>query len=355
MLETIRQFAAECLEVTGDAERTARRHAQWHVVLAERLETLVRYGDADSTARLTAEIDNMRSALEWLAREQEVGQAMLLIDGLWYFWITRGLVAEGLRWADWAVAQASRAPHWERVLGLLDASELYRFFGNRKKALRIKRELLPQLREMSPERLFPATLADLADMLAEAGEFEEARQLGNEAVAWQRSLGVPSGVGHALSNLGMVEFRAGEFDRARELNEEAAGLFEDPFVPTKLAVAALLAGEAARRAGDPEGARLHLRQALQLCRELDQRGAFPELLQEVAAASPPDSDAARLLGASESLQADMGVPRWEPEDYERTATTLRAELGDSLYEEARDEGASLPADEALSLAARCLD
>jgi len=174
-------------------------------------------------------------------------------------------------------------------------------------------------------------------------------------VTWQRSLGVPSGVGHALSNLGTVEFLAGDFERARELHEEAIALFEDPRVPTKLAVAEMMAGESARRSGDLPGARPHLLRALELCRELDQRGAFPELLHEIAAASPRHRDAARLLGASEGLLAEMGVSRWEPDDYERTVTTLRSELGDGPFEEAWQEGGSLRADEALSLAARCLD
>ena len=56
-------------------------------------------------------------------------------------------------------------------------SELFRFFGHQAEGLRIKRELLPRLREVSPTRHFPATLTDIADMLAEVGEFDEARQL----------------------------------------------------------------------------------------------------------------------------------------------------------------------------------
>ena len=159
-----------------------------------------------------------------------------------------------------------------RALGLLTASELFRSFGDPAEGLRLKLELLPRLRELSPERHFPATLADAADMLAEAGDFEEARRLGGEALAARRRLGEPSGINHALSNLAAVEFRAGDFVQARRLSEEALALVEEPYVPTNALYSALLAGESASRTGDRRAARHLLLRALGLCRELGQRG-----------------------------------------------------------------------------------
>jgi len=356
MLETIREFAAERLTQLSQSESLAGRHASWFCELALRLEKPVRYGDPVATARVTAELDNMRAGLEWLAQHGEIGQAVRIIDALWYFWITRGSVTEGLRWAHWAVAEAPKASPDECALALIDASELFRFFGDRDQALRIKRGLLPELRELSPDRHFPATLSDTADMLAEAGEFDEARRLGGDAVAWRRRLGAPTGIGHALANLGMVEFRAGDFARARALNEEALTFFEEPYVPTMIAGAALLAGESARREGDGARARHHLLRALRLSQELGQRGTFPELLQEIAAAgSGGPSDAVRLLGASERLLTEMGVPRWDPSDSGRTIATLRTELGDDAFTHAWAEGLELTEDEALALAAKYLD
>ena len=356
MLETIREFAAERLHDANEEESLTRRHAVWYANFAERLEKPFRFGDPDATARVTAELDNMRRGLEWLARCGEVALAIRIIDGLWYFWITRGAVAEGLRWARWAAAEAPKAPPNERALGLLDASELFRFFGETDEALRIKRGLLPQLRKLSPDRNFPATLSDTAVMLAETGEFDEARRLGREAVAWRRRLGVPTGIGHALSHLGTIEFRAANFAGALALSEEALTLFEEPHVPAMLAGAALAAGEAARRNGDLPRASVHLSRALRLSKELGQRGVFPEVLQEIAGASTcRAADAVRLLGASERLQLELGVPRWDPADHEQTAATLRAELGDAAFETACVAGRALSEEEALSLAARCLD
>jgi tetratricopeptide (TPR) repeat protein len=253
------------------------------------------------------------------------------------------------------VVEAPKAPPNERALGLLDASELFRFFGQTADGLRLKLELLPQLRELSPERLYPATLADAAEMLAEAGDFERARRLGREAVAWRRRLGKPSGINHALSNLAMVEFRAGNFVQARRLSEEALELVEEPFVPTNALYSALLAGESARRAGDRPSARRLLLRAVGLCQELGQRGVLPELLQEVAAAGAGGIDSVRILSASQRLVTELGLPRWDIADYERTVSALRGELGDAAFEEAWADGAGLQEDRALLLAAGCLD
>jgi tetratricopeptide (TPR) repeat protein len=278
-----------------------------------------------------------------------------MLDGLWFFWIAEGHAAEGLRWARWAVDEAPNAPPEQRDLGLLDASELFRFFGQPAEGLRIKRELLPRLREASPSRHFPATLSDTADMLAEAGEFEEARELARKAVALRRDLGIPSGINHALMGLAMVEFRAGQFARAQELSEEALALVEKPSVPTNALYTALLAGESARRCGDRSSARRYLLQALRLSIELGHRSTFAELLQEIAAASMARADSVRLLSASEGLLREVGLPRWDPRDYKRTIAELRATLGNAVFEEAWTDGAALSENEVLSLAAACLD
>ena len=355
MLETIREFAAELLDALEEREEVARRHAEWHAELVERLELPMRHGDADATMRLTAEIDNLRGALEWLAGRGDVEGGFRILDGLWYFWIAQGLATEALRWARWAVAEAPKTPPDARALGLVTASELFRSFGDPAEGLRLKLELLPQLRELSPERHFPATLADAADMLAEAGDFDEARRLGGEALAARRRLGEPSGINHALSNLAAVEFRAGDFVQARRLSEEALALVEEPYVPTNALYSALLAGESARRAGDRRAARHLLLRALGLCRELGQRGVMPELLQEVAAVSAARADSARILAASDRVFRELRLPRWDPAGFEHTVVALRRDLGDAAFDRAWGEGAALPEEEAVALAARCLD
>src|SRR5262249_23098310 len=102
-------------------------------------------------------------------------------------------------------------------------------------------------------------------------------------------------------------------------------------------------------------ARRLLLRALGLCRELDQRGVLPELLQEAAAVGAVSADSVRVLSAAQQLAGKLGVPRWDIPDYEHTVATLRAKLGETAFEQSWSEGAALDGDGALSLAAGCLD
>ena len=82
-----------------------------------------------------------------------------------------------------------------------------------------------------PENRVASTLADMAEMYAVEGDFDEARRLSDDAIELRRRLGTPWGIAHALGNRGMVEFWAGDFPRARELYEEAITFVEEPRVP----------------------------------------------------------------------------------------------------------------------------
>ena len=90
LLETIREFAAERLEASGEAEELRRRHAEYALVVADSLGLSVdessrwveeRHGSA------AVEQDNMRAALDWaLEADPELG--LELAVALEQFWIT---------------------------------------------------------------------------------------------------------------------------------------------------------------------------------------------------------------------------------------------------------------------------
>src|SRR5262249_50292531 len=68
ILATIREFALERLEASGEGERVREGHAQWAARLAETLAAEL-YGHQQITAlaRLEQEHENIRAALDWLS------------------------------------------------------------------------------------------------------------------------------------------------------------------------------------------------------------------------------------------------------------------------------------------------
>ncbi|HUK93948.1 MAG TPA: adenylate/guanylate cyclase domain-containing protein [Gaiellaceae bacterium] len=115
MLETIREYALELLEASGEARR---RHACWYAEEAERLDLESRTGDQPALfARLDDDNANLRAAIRF-ARETGDGELMLrLVTALWSFWSTRGYVAEGRRALEDAFELSDRRPA-RALLGL---------------------------------------------------------------------------------------------------------------------------------------------------------------------------------------------------------------------------------------------
>jgi len=118
MLETIREYAVEMLEASGEAEEARRLHADYYADEAERLDVESRTGDRPSClARLDDDYANLSAALD-LARDTRDGELMLrFVTALWGFWSTRGYVAEGRRALEDAFELADRRPP-RAVLGL---------------------------------------------------------------------------------------------------------------------------------------------------------------------------------------------------------------------------------------------
>ena len=118
MLETIREFALEMLEASGEAQEARRLHALWYADEAERLDVGSRTGDRGRClGRLDDDYANFSAAINF-ARETRDGELMLrLVTALWGFWSTRGYVAEGRGALEDAFELADRRPP-RALLGL---------------------------------------------------------------------------------------------------------------------------------------------------------------------------------------------------------------------------------------------
>jgi predicted ATPase len=92
MLETVRQYAYEQLEMGGELEGASRAHAQYFLDLAERAEPELT-GRRQNVwyQRLEREHDNLRAALRWLLDRGHKEEALRLSSALGPFWWIRGV------------------------------------------------------------------------------------------------------------------------------------------------------------------------------------------------------------------------------------------------------------------------
>jgi predicted ATPase/class 3 adenylate cyclase len=102
LLETIRQYAQEQLEASGDASTIRRRHADYCVQLAEAAGPRLRSRDQlEWAGRMARETDNFRATLGWAVETASPDHALRVVAALAVYGVRIGYSA--LDWAESAV------------------------------------------------------------------------------------------------------------------------------------------------------------------------------------------------------------------------------------------------------------
>jgi predicted ATPase/class 3 adenylate cyclase len=230
MLETIREFALEQLEASGEAEVLQERHADWFARLAECLDTESRSGDQPAAiARLVDDYSNLRAAMA-MARARRDGELLLrLATALWPFWSTRGHVGEGQRALEDALELSRRRP----ARALLGLSSLRVLSVSSAGLVEEVHETLRAAEELGD----PLTLAQAWNLLGQV-EGTLLGSLGKAEEAWQQALEYAEraslraeradSIGWLMmsANFGPLPVEQG-IARCRRFHDEAA---DDPFI-----------------------------------------------------------------------------------------------------------------------------
>ena len=96
MLQTIREFGAERLQESGEAEVIRDRHAEAFAALAEEVEGRLLGSERKAQLdRLARDHDNLRAALDWCISGHRTELALRLASAMWRFWQMRGHLHEG--------------------------------------------------------------------------------------------------------------------------------------------------------------------------------------------------------------------------------------------------------------------
>src|SRR6202012_4142134 len=108
LLETMRQYAAEKLGESGEADAIRSRHRDHYTALAALLE-----GPSDSSYgqrvdQTEAEIDNLRAAFGWSRENGDAELALTLASSLSPLWQPRP--AEGIAWFNAVLDDGGNRP-----------------------------------------------------------------------------------------------------------------------------------------------------------------------------------------------------------------------------------------------------
>src|SRR5918994_898267 len=206
MLETIREYAQERLQESGEGEAVRRAHSQYFLALAEEAEPRL-WGPEDATwlDRLEEEHDNIRAALSWSIKHDEVELALKLGGALRWFWNMAGYYSEGRSWLEAALGKEEQASAEARIKAVEGVGWLAVDQGDLDRAKAAAEEGL----ELSTKAgIRSEGAADFKNILGELarlrGDHERATRLGQDSLALHKEAGDKRGVAWALSNLANV-------------------------------------------------------------------------------------------------------------------------------------------------------
>ena len=328
MLEPVRQYALERLELSDEAEEARQRHAEYYLELAQQAEPEL-WGPRQVALlnRLEEEHDNLLAVLRWARETGDVEIGLRLAGSLGWFWWTRGYLEEGRRWAEEFLEENDASDH--PVGGLVRAKALHGMAqlafgkGDLARAVELFEESLTLHRESDDEGGVAIVIVQLGQIARTRGEHDGAVALSDEGLALSRKLGDRMGaaialntlgcverqrgntetamarheeslalfgelghdraVAYTLTNLGLATLERGEFERALALHEESLALYERLGDKTGMALVLVNLGDAALEQGNHERAVELYYDALAIYRELGNERGVTRVLERLAA------------------------------------------------------------------------
>jgi predicted ATPase len=325
LLDTVREFALERLEASGQAGQVRARHAEFFRRFALRLEATARERmDRSTLDRYVADSGNLAAAMRELL-DRGGGEAVELGTSLWRFWWIYGLFRPGIDWMEEVLARGSSISESERahaslVLGMLTFGR-----GSHEQALPALRTAVDLHRKLGDTR--SAALAAIPlGLLVGADDPASGEAMLAGAVADFRALSDAWGLTFALLSLGGALLFRGAAAEAVPLLEESVTLARSAGSAVFLGNALVNLGRAFESQDHRGAADRVLREALQHAANLGSHETTARALDGLAAIAVADGNpqrAAQLLGAAEGIRRSAAAAIF-PTDRASTIRTRAA-------------------------------
>jgi predicted ATPase/DNA-binding CsgD family transcriptional regulator len=313
LLDTIKEYAADRLNSSGEGPVIRLRHREYLLRMVESIvsRAFVR-GDPPWPERASlyrkawAERANFRAALSLCLERGDAEEGLRLCSALRGPWLAYGDLAEGAGWLDRFLELRGEAAPAVRVRALTLRADLA--FEQQDFLLAAKRARdTVELCRVSGTPGAAGALRILALVSFRAGGYEEALASSEAAIRAARADGDHWEEGLALAVRATVIARLGRLDEAQQAFEEALEVLRDN---NGWGVAQTLygLGRLAGARGDHAAAVRHFRDALQIYREIDARPEIARCLAGIGGVALSRGDLALASSSlTESLQLSLAT------------------------------------------------
>lgn len=402
MLETVREYAVERLEQSGEADKVKGWFVEYYLALGQAARPqLISAGQNTWLVRLEKEQNNIRAALRWAIDSGKIEIAARIAVAMLAYWYVRGNITEGRAWLEEIAGreEMQALPVIVRAEVTSGAGTLASAQADLDRAIRLLDTSLALSREAGDKSLTLDTLRNLGTAQILRGDYARAERLLGEVVSLSKEIGEPRRVAIALHNLAWIAFFTGDYERSESLEAEAVRIFqevgdkwhaglalalrglalcrsgqteqaesvaEQVFAALQgqegnngaLALAITCTAETARQRGESDLAERRYRQSL---REQGNSGSFaPKVLNLIGlgslAAMSGEAERATVLfgaldGLAERLKATVVAPSARPE-YEQGVARAKDMLKQAQWASAWSKGRGMSLDEVVAYALR---
>ena len=353
LLDTVRQFAAEKLEQSGEQDDLRDKHAHWFLSLAEEAEPRIfaGAGDAATMARLDEQIGNIRAVFDW-ARDPEL--ELRLAYALHWYWFARGHFHEARRRIEAALERAADVDPVIRARAIVAAGHAAVWQG-------AARELRPRIDEAAAvlrpsgnrDAASALMLLGIAHAVAE-GDHDAAREMFDIAEQVARTNGRDAALALTLYWSGLAAQLRGDNAGARAKFEEALAIGESTRNRPAIAHPLTVLGHLALRERKLDEALQCFRRALDIHSESDDRWGLTQVVEGIGLALLETRDAetgTRLLAAAAAAWLHMGARPGRHEEFEREKDErIREALGNDRLRVVLASGAAMSYAQMVALA-----
>ena len=348
MLETVRQYALEKLDVSGEGDSVRERHLDFHLALVEQAAAgLSGPLQAQWLERLDRARENILAAHAWSLRAPDACErSYRLVYAIRHYWFLRGLLELGHRVTVDTIANGSAAgADIPRSRALWVGGQLAAWMARYREARAYLDDSLAIARAKGDQRMVAGILHILALASIGEGDIVAARNQCLETLSIAQELGderrlamAHNGLGHLFRLEGNLDEAERSYRVAERLSREVGDREMEGTVLLNLAMVAI------GRSADSRAADM-LREVLAIAAASGSRqmlqGAF-EVAAGLAASRGDWDGAARLHGVAERHMQETGIRR-DPADEAFLAPWIartRAALGDDRFNAAEADGRS---------------
>jgi predicted ATPase/serine/threonine protein kinase len=255
MLETVREYALERLAASGEEAATHRAHAAYCLVLAEEGNPELNPEERSLwLSRCDLEIDNFRSALDWLFANHDLDWGLRLCMALFRFWDMREHLIEGRARLEAILRLASCGYSKERAKVCIFLGALTTTQGDFAAAQCFLEQSLSLYEQLDDRWGVAASLNALGVSAKDRGDYPAALTYLQRSLACWRTLPDRLSTARCLYNLASLAKTQGDYPHAQVALREATDIFQEVGDPSGAAWSMNQQGDIEREQGNLETA-----------------------------------------------------------------------------------------------------